>query len=98
MCIRDSIHAAVVDVDSGIHEIRLALRLAASQRRQQTIRLDQPHTRLRQTNSISDPVRKLPTSKIRIVENRIEARSAFVSRIAIALCPEKRAFEPHVIP
>ena len=87
------IHARVVNKNSGINKIRLALNLAASQTRQQTVRLDQSHARLRQANSISNPKRKLPADKIRIVEDRIETRSAFVGRIAVALCPQERSFE-----
>src|SRR6185369_6183294 len=59
------INAAVVNKDSGIYEICLSLRLAASQTRQQTVCLDQADTGLRQTNSISNPERKLPAHKIR---------------------------------
>src|SRR6185369_8080289 len=61
------INAAVVNKDSGIYEICLSLRLTASQTRQETVRLDQTDTSLRQTNSIPHPERKLPTNKIRIV-------------------------------
>src|SRR5262245_21130998 len=92
-----NIDAAVVNKKSRIHKIRLALSFTASQTRQQTVRLDQPDARLRQTNSISNPVRKLPTGKIRIVKDRVKARGAFVSWIAIALRPKKRTFETQVI-
>src|SRR5215467_10343538 len=91
------IDATVVNKNSGVDKIRLPLRLAAAQTRQQTVRLDQAHACLRQTNSIPHPVRKLPASKIRIVKDRVEACCAIVSRVAIALCPQKRALEAQII-
>src|SRR5215212_1398491 len=85
-----NVNARVVNKDARVNKIWLTLSLAASQTRQQAIRLDQRHACLRQTNSISNPERKLSAGKIRIIEDRIESRRAFVGRIAITLCPKER--------
>src|ERR1051325_9471347 len=92
-----NIHSRIVNKDPRIHKIRLALNLAASQTRQQTIRLDQPDACLRQTNSVSHPERKLSADEIRIVEDGVESRCALVSRIAVTLCPENRTFEAKIV-
>src|SRR6185503_12549751 len=92
-----NIESCVVNKNPRIHKISLPLDLAASQTRQQTVRLDQPHARLRQANPIANPECKLPTNKIRIVEDRIEARRMLVCWIRITLRPEERAPEPEII-
>src|SRR4030095_10029330 len=92
-----NIDAGVIDEDSGIEEVRLPLNLAAPQTREQTVRLDQTNPRLRETNAITDPERKLATDKIWIVEDRVEPCGSVVSRITVSLRREKGAFEPQVI-
>src|ERR1700754_2376925 len=92
-----NINAAVVKKKPRIDKIRLPLNLAAAQTRQQTVRLDQPDASLRQTNSIAHPKRKLTTSEIRIVEDRIKPISSVIRRIRISLCPQKRALESQVV-
>src|SRR6185369_10191548 len=71
--------------------------LAASQARQKTVRLHQADACLRQTNPVANPKRKLSTCKIRIVEDRIEARGPVVRRVRVALRPQERALEAQVI-
>ena len=87
------VDAGVVNEDAGIDEVRLSLNLAAAQRRQKTVRLDQAHTRLRQTNSVAHPKRKLPASEVRIVEDGVEASGSSIRRIPVSLSPQKRAFK-----
>src|ERR1044072_1959802 len=91
------INAAVVNKDAGIHEVCLSLDFAAAQTRQQTVRLDQADARLRETNSIAHPKRKLTTGEIRIVEDGVEARGSIVCRITVALRPEERSFEAKIV-
>src|SRR5690349_13783145 len=64
-----NIDAGVVNEEAGIDEVCLSLNLAAAQSRQETIRLDQAHAGLRQTNSVAHPERKLPAGEVRIVED-----------------------------
>src|SRR5262249_26012739 len=80
-----------------IDEIRLSLSLAAAQTRQQTIRLDQTNTGLRQANPIAHPKRKLSAGKIRIVKDRIEASGAIIRRILVPLRPQKRTLKSQII-
>src|ERR1051325_5860189 len=75
------IYSAVINKDSGINKICLAFDLAAAQARQNTVRLHQADARLRQTDPVPIPKRKLAAHKIRIVENRVESIGAIVSRI-----------------
>ena len=91
------INSGVVNKDARIDKICLSLSLAAAQTRQETIRLDQTHTRLRQTNAVAVPERKLPADEIWIVEDRIKAGRLIVSGIRVTLRPEKRSFESQVV-
>src|SRR6185503_12075758 len=74
-----------------------ALDLAAAKRRQQAVRLNQSHTCLRQTNSVSVPKRKLTADEVRIVKNRIEPVCSIVRRILVALRPEDRSAKTQVV-
>src|SRR2546423_14145336 len=91
------IDAAVINKNAGIDEVRLALDLAATQRRQDAVWLNQANPCLRQANSISIPKRKLSADKIRIVKDRVETISFTVSWILITLRPEKRSAKSQVV-
>jgi len=87
------VDAGVVDEDSGINEIRLTLDLAAAKTRKKTIRLHQSDTGLSQTNSAAIEKGKLTSDEVRIVQDRIEARSLLIGRVLVTLGPEERTFE-----
>ena len=91
------VHARVVNKDSGIDEVRLTFNLAAAQAGQNAVRLNQANTCLRQTNPVAIPKRKLSADKIRIVEDRVEARRLTIRRILVALRPEKRSTKAQVV-
>src|SRR5689334_9876346 len=93
-----NVDAGVVNEEAGIDEVCLSLNLAAAQCRQETVRLDQVHAGLRQTNSVAHPERKLPTGEVWIVEDRIETSGSSIRRIPVSLSPQKRALESQVIP
>src|SRR5213594_898736 len=91
------VDAGVVNIDSGINEVRLAFDLTAAQSRQDAIWLDETDSGLSQANSVAIPERKLSADKIRIVKDRVKTICLTVRRILIALCPEERSAKPQVV-
>src|SRR5260370_34797334 len=91
------VHARVVNKDSGIDEVRLPFDLAAAQAGQNAVRLHQTNSGLRQADAVAIPEREFPAGKIRIVEDRVKAICLPISRVLIALRPEKRSAKTKVV-
>src|SRR6266550_6865244 len=66
------IDTGVVNINSRVDKVCLALSFATAQTWQNAVWLDQAHTGLRQSNAVAIPIRKLPAHKIWIVKDRVK--------------------------
>src|SRR5947209_5998521 len=89
--------AEVADEYAGVDEVRLPLRLAAAQRRQEAQGLDKPDGSSRERDADAVPEGELTADEVRVVEYGVEARRLVVGRVLVSRSEEEGGAEALVV-